>query len=119
VALSSAGHAGALEGDAGAVEEEATVRESWVHPVTDGHEAPPAWRAVWRFRLTALALLAVAVLLGVLAYQALRGQYDDVPTGPGLPRALPPAVTTTGSAHVAVPLWVRDEQYRGSSGLLA
>ena len=36
-------------------------------------EAPPAWIAVWRFRLLALLLLALLVLVSVLVFRQVTG----------------------------------------------
>ena len=47
--------------------------ERYVRPPLLAREAPAAWIAVWRFRLVALALLAVLVLLAVLLFQRLTG----------------------------------------------
>ena len=55
------------------------ARESWVRPPLLGAEAPPAWRAVWRFRLVLLLALAVLVLLFVLAYRELSGANGQDP----------------------------------------
>lgn len=63
------------------------MRETWVHPVVGAAEAPRAWASVWRFRTVILVLLAVAVLLAVLAYKALTGEFDNAPADPNIPRA--------------------------------
>ncbi|MDX6372876.1 MAG: hypothetical protein QOD98_1864, partial [Nocardioidaceae bacterium] len=47
--------------------------EHYVRPPLVAREATPAWRAVWRFRVTALALLALLLLLGYTAFQHLSG----------------------------------------------
>jgi hypothetical protein len=47
--------------------------ERWVRPPVVAHEAPPAWIALWRFRLLALALLALLVLAAVLVFRQVTG----------------------------------------------
>jgi hypothetical protein len=49
------------------------VRERYVRPPLVAREAPPAWLAVWRFRLTALALLVVVLIVGYTVFQHLSG----------------------------------------------
>jgi hypothetical protein len=49
------------------------VGERWVHPPVVAREAPPAWRARWRFRLFALLLLALLVAAGVQLFRVLSG----------------------------------------------
>ena len=48
-------------------------RERWVSPPVVAREAPPTWLALWRFRLLALVLLAVLVVVAVLAFRELTG----------------------------------------------
>lgn len=50
-----------------------SAAESWVRPPLVPREPVPAWRAVWRFRLLALLLLALLVAGGVQAYRVLSG----------------------------------------------
>lgn len=47
--------------------------ERWVSPPVVAREAPPAWIAVWRFRLLALILLAALVVLAVIAFRQVTG----------------------------------------------
>jgi len=47
--------------------------ERYVRPPLLAREAPAAWVAVWRFRLLALVLLALLVLLAVVAFRELTG----------------------------------------------
>jgi hypothetical protein len=47
--------------------------ESYVRPPIVPREAPPAWQARWRFRVTALALLVLVVILGYDAFQHYSG----------------------------------------------
>jgi hypothetical protein len=47
--------------------------ERWIHPPLVAREAPPAWRARWRFRLVALLLLALVVAGGVQLFRLLSG----------------------------------------------
>ena len=52
--------------------------ERWVHPPVVAREAPPVWIAVWRFRLLALVLLALVVLVAVLVFrQVTRANAQD------------------------------------------
>jgi len=44
-----------------------------VHPPLVAREAPPAWRARWRFRLIALLLLALLVAGGVQLFRVVSG----------------------------------------------
>jgi type II secretory pathway component PulL len=55
------------------------VGEQYVRPPLVPREAPPAWRAVWRFRLVALLLLAVLVLIGYRVFQHFSGATDQDP----------------------------------------
>jgi hypothetical protein len=47
--------------------------ESYVRPPLLAREAPPRWLAVWRFRVTALALLVLVVIVGYYAFEHLSG----------------------------------------------
>jgi hypothetical protein len=47
--------------------------ETWVRPPVVAREAPPAWRARWRFRLLALLLLALLAAGAVQAVRVLGG----------------------------------------------
>ena len=47
--------------------------ETWVRPPVVAREAPPAWRARWRFRLVALLLLAVLAAGAVQLVRVLSG----------------------------------------------
>ena len=49
------------------------MAERWVHPPVVAREAPPAWIAVWRFRLIALVLLALVVLAAVAVFRQVTG----------------------------------------------
>jgi hypothetical protein len=49
------------------------VGERWVRPPVVAREAPPAWIAVWRFRLVALVVLALLVLAAVLVFRQVTG----------------------------------------------
>ncbi|MBC7375502.1 MAG: hypothetical protein H7323_16055 [Frankiales bacterium] len=53
--------------------------ERYVRPPLLAREAPAAWIAVWRFRLVALALLAVLVLIAVLLFRQLTGDTEQDP----------------------------------------
>lgn len=47
--------------------------EQYVRPPLVGREPAPRWRAVWRFRVTALVLLVLVVVAGYFAFQQLSG----------------------------------------------
>ena len=47
--------------------------ERYVRPPLLAREAPPVWVALWRFRLMALMVLAVLVLLAVVMFRQLTG----------------------------------------------
>ncbi|GAC1440154.1 MAG: hypothetical protein NVSMB55_03770 [Mycobacteriales bacterium] len=47
--------------------------ERYVRPPLVAREAPAAWIALWRFRVTALALLVLLVVLGYEAFQQFSG----------------------------------------------
>jgi hypothetical protein len=53
--------------------------EHYVRPPLVPREPAPRWVAVWRFRLLALALLAVLVLLALLLYRQVSGANDQDP----------------------------------------
>jgi hypothetical protein len=53
--------------------------EQYVRPPLVPREAPPPWRAVWRFRLTALLLLILLVLVVYRLYQEFSGATDQDP----------------------------------------
>jgi hypothetical protein len=47
--------------------------EAYVRPPLVAREAPSPWLAVWRFRVTALALLVLVVIVGYYAFEHLSG----------------------------------------------
>lgn len=49
------------------------VRERWTSPPVVAREAPPAWLGVWRFRLFAVALLAIFVWVLYQLFQQFSG----------------------------------------------
>ena len=53
--------------------------ESYVRPPLVPREATPTWVVVWRFRLAALLLMVVVVLLGYRAFQSYSGATDQDP----------------------------------------
>jgi hypothetical protein len=63
------------------------VAERWVRPPVVAREAPPAWIAVWRFRLVALVVLVLLVVLAVLAFRQFTGANDQDPGIGALPAA--------------------------------
>jgi hypothetical protein len=54
-------------------------RETWVSPPVVAREATPAWVAVWRFRLLAIALLAVFVWVLYQVFQQYSGANSQDP----------------------------------------
>jgi hypothetical protein len=66
--------------------------EQYVRPPLVPREAPPAWHAVWRFRLGALILLALLVLVVYRLYQQFSGATDQDP-GLSSVHALVPVLT--------------------------
>ena len=67
--------------------------EQYVRPPLVPREAPPAWHAVWRFRLTALLLLGLVVLLGYRLFQYFSGATAQ---DPGLSSMATVALLLTG-----------------------
>jgi hypothetical protein len=55
------------------------VREHYVRPPLVAREAPAPWIALWRFRLTALALLILVLVLGYDAFEHLSGAASQDP----------------------------------------
>jgi hypothetical protein len=55
------------------------VGEHYVRPPLVGREAPPPWLAIWRFRVTALALLVLIVIAGYVVFQHLSGATGQDP----------------------------------------
>ena len=49
------------------------TRERWVSPPVVAREAPPAWIAIWRFRVLALVLLAALVVVAVVVFRQVTG----------------------------------------------
>jgi hypothetical protein len=49
------------------------MAERWVRPPVVAREAPPAWIALWRFRVLALVLLSLLVLAAVLVFRQITG----------------------------------------------
>lgn len=64
------------------------MAERYVRPPVVAAEPPPAWVAVWRFRLIALLVLGVLVLMGVLLFRELTGATAQDPGVDALQRAL-------------------------------
>ncbi len=56
------------------------MRESYVRPVTGAHEPAPEWRAVWRFRIVALILLALSGACSAWTINKLIHVGDQDPT---------------------------------------
>ena len=67
--------------------------ERWVSPPLVPREAPSRWRSALPFRLAALVLAVLAVLLLVLAYRVLSGATAQDP-GVGAAGSVAPAVRT-------------------------
>jgi hypothetical protein len=55
------------------------VAERYVRPPLVASEPAPTWLVVWRFRVTALALLALLLLLGYTAFEQLSGATSQDP----------------------------------------
>lgn len=55
------------------------MAEHYVRPPLVPREPPPAWLAVWRFRLLALVLLAALVYLAYLLFQQFTGATGQDP----------------------------------------
>ncbi|MDP9102087.1 MAG: hypothetical protein M3N21_08080 [Actinomycetota bacterium] len=53
--------------------------EEYIRPPLVGLEPPARWRAVWRFRIVALAVAVGLVVLVVLGYQKLTGAGNESP----------------------------------------
>lgn len=62
------------------------MRESYVRPVVSAKEPGPGWLPVWRFRLTALLLLALLALGTVKIVQVMQGATRQ---DPGLDQPTP------------------------------
>jgi hypothetical protein len=74
--------------------------ETWVRPPVVAREAPPAWRARWRFRVVALLLLAVLAAGAVQLVRVLGGATAQDP-GIGTEAAAPVTTGPAGSGHRA------------------
>jgi hypothetical protein len=61
------------------------MAERWVRPPVVAREAPPAWIAVWRFRLVALVVLALLVVVAVLVFRQVTGANAQDPGIGALP----------------------------------
>jgi hypothetical protein len=53
--------------------------EHYVRPPLVAREAPARWVVLWRFRITALALLVLIVILGYVAFEHLSGAASQNP----------------------------------------
>ena len=53
--------------------------EPYVRPPLVAREATARWLVIWRFRVTALALLVLVVILGYIVFQHLSGATDQDP----------------------------------------
>ncbi len=53
--------------------------EQYVRPPLVAREATPRWLVVWRFRVTALALLVLLLIAGYVAFQHLSGAAGQDP----------------------------------------
>lgn len=76
--------------------------ESYVHPVMVASEAPHPWVAVWRFRVTMLALSSVLAAVAIVFVQLLNGNYQgqDPTFEPGGANLnAPVASTSPGTSH--------------------
>lgn len=57
------------------------MTERYVRPPLTAQEPAPAWRAVWRFRLLGVILVALLLLVGVLVFRSFT---DATAQDPGL-----------------------------------
>ncbi len=80
--------------------------ERWTRPPLVPREAPPAWRATWRFRLVSLVVLALLVAGAVQLYRVLSGATAQDPGVEAAPVEVAPApgdvaagATAAGTAH--------------------
>lgn len=55
------------------------MTERYVRPPLVAHEAAPVWRAVWRFRLLGVVVLALLVLAGFLLFREFTGSTAQDP----------------------------------------
>ena len=55
------------------------MTERYVRPPLVAQEPAPGWRAVWRFRLLGVVLLAVLVLAGFLLFRQFTGSTAQDP----------------------------------------
>ena len=55
------------------------MRERYVRPPLVAREAPAPWIPIWRFRITALALLALLLIAGYVVFQHLSGAASQDP----------------------------------------
>jgi hypothetical protein len=53
--------------------------EQYVRPPLVAREATARWLVVWRFRVTALALLVLLLIAGYIAFQHLSGATAEDP----------------------------------------
>lgn len=53
--------------------------ERWVHPPVVAREPAPAWIAVWRFRLLALLVLALLVVVAFVLFRQFTGATGQDP----------------------------------------
>lgn len=78
------------------------MAETWTHPPLLGREAPPRWRAAWRFRLVIALLLLVLVVAFVLLYRQVSGANEQ---DPGIQDPVPtPVVQVPAPGRPAAPL---------------
>jgi len=70
----------------------ASAREHWTRPPVVPREAPPAWRAAWRYRLVALLLLVLVVAGVVQLFRVMSGATGQDPGIGALPGTAPPSV---------------------------
>ena len=49
------------------------MAERWVRPPVVAREPAPAWVAVWRFRLLALLVLALLVVVAIVLFRQFTG----------------------------------------------
>ncbi|GAC1612016.1 MAG: hypothetical protein NVS3B26_30720 [Mycobacteriales bacterium] len=61
------------------------MREQYVHPPLVPREPTPLWVAVWRFRITALALLILLLIGAYVGFEHFSGAASQDPGLSSLP----------------------------------
>ena len=64
------------------------MAERWVRPPVVAREPAPAWIAVWRFRLLALLVLGLLVVVAIVLFRQFTGANAQDPGVGALPTLL-------------------------------